>query len=52
MDVESELSEGFDKLADEEKIGELETLKEKFEAEDESPVKIRMIEELVASYED
>lgn len=52
MDIESELPEGFDQLTDEEKIAKLKDLKEKFEAEDESPVKIRMIEELVASYED
>jgi hypothetical protein len=52
MDIEPELPEDFDQLPDEEKIEELEDLKERFEAEDESPVKIRMIEELISSYEE
>lgn len=52
MDIEPELPEDFDQLSDEEKIKELKDLGERFEAEEESPVKIRMIEELISSYED
>lgn len=52
MDIEPELPEDFDQLSDEEKIEELKGLREKFVAEDESQVKIRMIGELIASYED
>lgn len=52
MDIEAELPEGFDRLSDKEKIEELEDLRDKFEAEDENPVKIRMIQELISSYED
>ena len=52
MDIEPELPEDFDQLPDEQKIEELEDLKDRFEAEEESPVKIRMIEELISSYED
>ncbi|WEL23257.1 hypothetical protein [Candidatus Nanohalovita haloferacivicina] len=52
MNIEAELPENFDELSDEEKISELEQLKKEFEEQDESPVKIRMIEELKASYQD
>lgn len=52
MNIEAELPEDFDQLSDEEKIAELEELKERFEEEEENPVKVRMIEELKSSYQD
>ncbi|MFB6193265.1 MAG: hypothetical protein ABEK00_03350 [Candidatus Nanohaloarchaea archaeon] len=52
MEIESELSEGFDSLSDDEKVKELRELKNDLEEEDENIVKVRMVEELIASYQD
>ncbi|QKQ98452.1 hypothetical protein GKQ38_02915 [Candidatus Nanohaloarchaea archaeon] len=52
MDIESELPDEFDEFSDEKKVEALEELKNRFEEEEQSPVKVRMIEELKRTYED
>lgn len=51
MDIESELPGDFDQLSDEEKVEELEVLKQKLGDEKDSDVlKKRMVEELIRKY--
>ncbi|MFB6144782.1 MAG: hypothetical protein ABEJ98_05725 [Candidatus Nanohaloarchaea archaeon] len=51
MNIESELPEDFDRLSDEEKINELQKLRERLEGNSDSEVlKRRMVEELIESY--
>ena len=51
MNIEAELPGDFDQLPNEEKIEELENLKEDLEGDSDSEVlKRRMIEELIESY--
>lgn len=53
MNIESELPEDFDELSDEEKVEELEEIKNGFDEESDSGIlKKRMVEELIRSYRD
>lgn len=51
MDIETELPEDFDSLTDEEKVEELEGLKQNFTGNSDSEVlKKRIVEELIRKY--
>ena len=51
MNIEAELPSDFDNLPDDEKIEELEALKEDIEGDSDSEVlKRRLVEELIESY--
>ena len=51
MDIESELPEGFENMSDEQKIEELEKIKDGFDLDTDSGIlKKRMVEELIQSY--
>lgn len=52
MNIEAELPEGFDELSDEEKVEELEELKQRLKGDSDSELlKRRMVEELIESYD-
>lgn len=51
MDIESELPEDFDELSDEEKIEELEELRQRIDdSGDAGAVKKRIVEEMIRTY--
>lgn len=53
MDIEAELLEDFDSLPDEEKVEELEALKQKIDDDTDSGfMKKRIVEELIRKYSD
>lgn len=52
MDIESELSHDFESLNSQEKIEELEELKERFGDSESDRIKKRMVEELIQNYRD
>lgn len=52
MNIESELPENFEELSDEEKIEELEKIKDQFDEDTDSGLmKKRMVEELIRTYQ-
>lgn len=51
MDIESELPDDFEDLSDEEKVEELEHLRDNFDEDSDSGIiKQRMVEELIRNY--
>lgn len=51
MEIEAELPENFDELSDEEKVEELEKLKEELDEDsDAGAIKKRIVEELIRDY--
>ncbi len=51
MDVEAELPDNFDKLSSQEKVNELESLRDRIDdSDDAGAVKKRIVEELIRNY--
>lgn len=52
MDIEAELPDNFEELSKEQKIRELQSLKEKLGDDQTDMLKKRMVEELIRSYKE